>query len=198
MKKLAKIIYFFGLLLCVLRVHTSTDYVKLCHLPVQEVEKEVEKKKSQGYGIDHKDSKGFTLLAAAVRANKPDIVELLFGAGADPALNGSAMMEAKDTNMVRLLVANKISVNSTDKDGQTALLRAAAEGRLETVKALVEAGANLHNKDNKGQWAWQRARKNGHIDVAVWLEGRKEIGRIKVADGLLDIVFKFLGALIKG
>ncbi len=47
--------------------------------------------------------------------------------------------------MVQLLLAQAgINVDQTDEDGNTPLIFAAANTRLETVKALVEAGANVN------------------------------------------------------
>ena len=58
------------------------------------------------------------------------------------ALHGAASQGQLD--MVKLLLAQPgVDVNLVDEDAYTPLLFAAANTRLDTVKALVEAGANV-------------------------------------------------------
>ncbi len=56
-------------------------------------------------------------------------------------------------------------VDARDKNGDTALLRAASAGDAESVKALLAAGADVREKDRIGQSAVTRAAFGGHADV---------------------------------
>ncbi len=53
--------------------------------------------------------------------------------------------------------------------GMTALLYAAREGHMETVRALVEAGANINTSTAINTARWSMAITNGHLDVAQYL-----------------------------
>ena len=55
--------------------------------------------------------------------------------------------------------------------GYTALLVAAANGRLEVVKVLAEAGANTAARNNDGKTALDEARQKNKHAVVAFLEG---------------------------
>lgn len=63
------------------------------------------------------------------------------------------------------LLASGISVNVTDHDGETALMKAADKGRLEAVKALLAAGANVNACDEDGETALMMAADEGRTEV---------------------------------
>ena len=52
-----------------------------------------------------------------------------------------------------------------DRWGDTAVMKAAGEGHLETVKYLTEAGADINNRDNYLQTAVMRAAMYKHYKV---------------------------------
>jgi len=52
-------------------------------------------------------------------------------------------------------------VNAKDKDGWTALIGAAAKGHTDTVKALIDAGADVNAKDKYGETAPMNAATGG-------------------------------------
>jgi ankyrin repeat protein len=52
-----------------------------------------------------------------------------------------------------------------DSIGQTALMGAAVSGKVETVKALLEAGANVLVKDRDGRTAIDHAEKGGNEEI---------------------------------
>jgi ankyrin repeat protein len=80
--------------------------------------------------------------------------------------------------MVRALVENGADVNARGTSGDlelsewllTPLWRAAHDGRMESVRLLVESGAgvNVFNPDGCNQ-ALKTAAENGHADVAAYL-----------------------------
>ena len=43
------------------------------------------------------------------------------------------------------------------------------KGHLEIAKLLLENGANVHAKDNRGWTPIHKAGENGHMEVAKWL-----------------------------
>ena len=47
-----------------------------------------------------------------------------------------------------------------DKDGETALMVAAGKGRIDAVKALIEAGADVNAKNSEGKTALDVAKSD--------------------------------------
>ena len=95
---------------------------------------------------------GVTPLSLACSNGSPAIVERLLAEGADPnaatAGGETPLMTAARTggaDVVGLLVANGADVDAHEATrGQTALMWAAAEGHVAALRALLEAGADLH------------------------------------------------------
>src|SRR5687767_3399464 len=67
---------------------------------------------------------------------------------------------------IRLHLSRGENVNSTDKDGCSPLLLAASRGQLAACLALLEAGADLTLRNQRGQDALSAAREGGHDAVA--------------------------------
>lgn len=61
-----------------------------------------------------------------------------------------------------------------DKSGATQLHRAAAEGQLYVVQAMLRRGANSHAQDSQGHTAYDIAVEKGHTDIAQLLERHME------------------------
>jgi ankyrin repeat protein len=73
---------------------------------------------------------------------------------------GTALMAAtykNQTELVKLLLENKASPNTTDANGTTALLLAVQFKNIPLVKLLLEFNANKTIKDNKGKTAFEYA-----------------------------------------
>jgi hypothetical protein len=79
-------------------------------------------------------------------------------------------------DIVNSLVANGADVNVRDRDGWTALMRAACEGHTEIVHILMQAGADVHVKNDEGESALTLAREKGHTCIVNLLRegGAKE------------------------
>ncbi len=56
------------------------------------------------------------------------------------------------------------------KDKEITLVQAVAEGKLKTVEALLEAGANIKAKDKNGYTPLDIAKKNSHLEIVYILE----------------------------
>lgn len=75
-----------------------------------------------------------------------------------------------DAAMVRTLLSAKANPNQTNPvDNDTALLKAVESGNLETVKALVEAGADIRMRNNWGQTPLKLAVQTGQKEMAAFL-----------------------------
>ena len=72
-------------------------------------------------------------------------------------------------NIVLLLIEKKAKINITNKHGDTALCRAAYHNQMNTVRALVEAGADTTIRNGMGMVAATRAKNRGHQAVAEYL-----------------------------
>ena len=98
-----------------------------------------------GSGIDRRDMMGRTALLYAATGPFPETVRILLDKGAEP--------------------------NVVDSDEHfSPLMHAAAEGNLDVVKILMEAGSDATLKDIDGDNAASFARQSSHIEVANYLD----------------------------
>jgi len=63
-------------------------------------------------------------------------------------------------------------MNQQDALGRTALGEAAASGRKDAVRLLLDRGAAIDGRDSRGRTPLMHAAKHGHTDVAALLLGR--------------------------
>ncbi|MCX6481303.1 MAG: DUF4274 domain-containing protein [Mycobacterium sp.] len=70
------------------------------------------------------------------------MIDLLAEHGADPAKATLALAVAKDAAVIRRLVALGTPIDGLSRWGETALYRAAVDGHLEVLWALIELGAD--------------------------------------------------------
>lgn len=129
---------------------------------------------------------GETPLVSAFSSGQMEFIQPLLLAGADakkaatytvPSIGVTTLMTAirngVDTNVVRMIIKAGANVNADEEYGMTALMLAASKGKIETVKALLAAGADVHLKTSAeiGQkTALTFAQENGHADVAQVLQ----------------------------
>ncbi len=124
---------------------------------------------------------GETVLMTAAKAGSADIVEALLTGGAEgvslaqlgEARAAARVAEAAGYSLLPnpTIATNYADVNARERwYGRTALMIAAAEGHLEVVRLLVEAGSDLSLADAEGSTALSLARSYGHLDVAALLE----------------------------
>jgi uncharacterized protein len=118
----------------------------------------------QGAQVNAKETlRQTTALIWAVEQNHVDVVRLLLDRGAEVGAQ-SVVVEPKKRYGVSY--KDKLAPNT---GGLTALVIAAREGALDSVKALVEAKANVNQVSADGSSAMVVAVQNGHYDVAQYL-----------------------------
>ena len=111
-------------------------------------------------------------LSMAAQACQPDMVRAMLGAGL--AANGvegrmPPLVAAAGENcvdVVTLLLDRGASINATDHDGWTALIKATEAGYVDLVELLVKRGADIEIADSTGRKAWTYAALAGRNDIA--------------------------------
>ena len=120
-----------------------------------------------------------TPLNAALKGGHFDLVVDFIARGADvnlPGAKGRRPLElvaiAGDQRSLELLLARGADVNARNvKDGTTALMWAANNGHMASVKRLLNAGADPSLTANDGWTAYEAARMAGHENLARLLGG---------------------------
>ncbi len=99
---------------------------------------EVLAKLQTGLSVDYRDANGTTLLGIAAREGNADLLKAL-------------------------LAMKKIDINGTDNNGRTPLMYAAGSKNVETVRVLLDQGANPTTRDTLGATAlwWAAMRGDG-------------------------------------
>jgi ankyrin repeat protein len=127
-----------------------------------------------GAGVDAENRYGVTPLSLACTQGNEAIVTLLLDAGAAPnhPLPGgeTPLMTAARTGKiatVKALLARGADVHAKEeRQGQTALMWATAEGHAETVELLIEFGAGFRAPLDSGFTPLLFAARQGHTEVA--------------------------------
>lgn len=97
-----------------------------------------------------------TPLMVAAEQSTPEIVATLLEAGADVSLKdawGQTAVPAATRNpddTLDVLIERYESVDERDRDGESALFMASANGRVRAVRRLVEASADVNLQNNAG------------------------------------------------
>ncbi len=109
----------------------------------------------------------------AIEKCNTELVGLLIDKGADIAIKTkvgqkplliAATKGCKD--VLEVLVENGINIEEgTEADSTTALMKAAKFGHLESVKLLLENGAQANKRNRQGNSAFMFAVQNGHFDI---------------------------------
>lgn len=123
---------------------------------------------------------GETVLMTAAKSGNPNVVSALL-VGVDPDSSTSAQEASFGYSAVSAPPAPRLhgaDPNSRDRwYGQTALMWAAAAGRLDVARLLINAGADVNVVDVEGATALMFASSNGHRTFAeLLLERGADIG----------------------
>jgi ankyrin repeat protein len=127
--------------------------------------------------------KGYTALSIAVLKARQPMVDLLLANGADPNLADvhgwtplQRAVDARRADLVSQLLAHAATdVDHRNDTGATALHLAASSGQSETVRELLQHGADPRLRDEQGKTAAAFAIRAGHTQVAETL--RTAMGR---------------------
>uniref|UniRef100_A0A183CLD6 ANK_REP_REGION domain-containing protein n=1 Tax=Globodera pallida TaxID=36090 RepID=A0A183CLD6_GLOPA len=134
---------------------------------------------SQGHHVNLQDKSGKSLLIhSCVRGLKSTVEELSLDENIDVNLEDSegntALIHAAQagyTQIVELLIDrfDKLEIDHVNKLGQTALIKAAIQGRANCARILLRAGADPYRRDNGRQ-----------LTALEWAKfvGRTECGRL--------------------
>lgn len=148
---------------------------------------------AHGADVDAVDGVGWTALHYASQSGQLAHVKLLLDAGADPAVSHAVLQESPlmcaakygHHEVIRVLLATgRVYVDAVNRQGDTALARAAAEGYESTVRCLLELGAMAGRPGSMGRTPLMNAAIDGHIECVRCLirEGEASV-RIKDACG---------------
>ncbi len=105
---------------------------------------------------------GVTDLMVACQGKRREVAGFLLTNGADAerrerysernALTYSCL--SGDSRIVKLFLDHGVAVDSTDATGRSFLIGAAAIGKAELVRLLLQSGAKLHPGDHAGAMPW--------------------------------------------
>ncbi|KAG5456765.1 MAG: ankyrin repeat-containing domain protein [Olpidium bornovanus] len=125
-----------------------------------------------GAELNIRADNGDTPLHDSVQNGHIDCVQALLEAGADPEISNdegvTPITAADDGLMLELLLqyqALRRAAKVEDKSGRAALHRAAAEGLLQDVVAILRYGGAVDAVDYAGRAALHEACSGGHVDV---------------------------------
>jgi len=121
------------------------------------------------------------LIATSEVGDDPHLLELTLAAGADvgakDSYNGTGLIRAAERGFPRIvarLLETDIQVDHVNRLGWTALLEAVILGdggdrHIETVRLLIDAGADVNLPDRNGVTPLDHAQRRGHEGVAAVL-----------------------------
>ena len=136
-----------------------------------------------GADINARDQDGNTPLMHAVTTRQKTCVQTLLKSGADTNITdnenatpliviserGSGLYASNTPEtrfeILQLLLAHKADVNKTDKYGESALMRASWFGEEKSLALLLQAGADVSLKNNKGKTALDMAKHKNNARI---------------------------------
>lgn len=131
-----------------------------------------------GADVNERDKKGKTALMKAGWCNRFDIIEYL-------RENGAFIEEQLDINGTNRTEVVKFFQERLDKDGDTALMKAAKARKWEDVKKLIESGACVDERDFQGKTVLMYAAERGDLDIVKYLIEKGAYVRAKDRAGMI-------------
>ena len=133
-----------------------------------------------------------TAITMAASEGHLECLKLLIQYGADingikksfPPLHTAAEEDKRD--IIDYLISQNVKLNKKDMAGRTALMYAAAEGNLYSVKMLIEAGADKSITDLRGHQAIDYSEDEEVYDVVDYLNGERNEKRPDIHQATLD------------
>ncbi len=120
---------------------------------------------------------GQTALMWAAAEGHPDVIKLLLAKNADMTVRSFD----RDTTLPKLTAGSPVA--PINRGGLTALLFAARQGEIESIKAMLDAGADINQVDVDKNNALNLAILNTHYDLANFLLERGADPNIANKDG---------------
>ena len=122
-------------------------------------------------GLEVRDANGSTVLLLAVECNQPNVLKVLIDAGANldarDHLNRTALSLASSPKVAAALIAARADVSARDNYGRTPLIAAVQRRKVEIVRSLLKAGANVNDEDFAGVSVLLASLSRDHNDVPV-------------------------------
>lgn len=119
--------------------------------------------------LDVQDQTGRTPIDLAVLAGRIQVAQILRGAGAE--LDASRLLlwvaeqQVMDRDIVRFLAEQAADLETTNAQGDTALLIAVRRANHRLVAHLIELGADVNARDQQGASALQIARQQNLREI---------------------------------
>ena len=133
----------------------------------------------QDIDVNHCDKKGFTAVHNAAQKGNLDVLKLLKASGANihaQTMSGDnsimlASIGTGDCDTVRWLIEQGVDVNHCNKEGCTAIHKAAQNSKLDVLKLLKARGASIHAQSSKDgcNSIMSVLRGTGDYDTVRWL-----------------------------
>ncbi|MCE9618930.1 MAG: ankyrin repeat domain-containing protein [Planctomycetes bacterium] len=141
--------------------------------------------------VNSKDRLGGTPLLWASGLGTPEAVALLIDSGAEiniPDKNGLTPLlwaaGTGDPRSVQLLIDHKADLTVADNlTGDTAVMRAARNGKFDSMLILIKAGSNLEVKNRQGMTTWLVASASGTVEKLKALKEAKADTQAKDSRG---------------
>jgi ankyrin repeat protein len=121
-------------------------------------------------------------LLTAVKIKNAGIAEQLLKAGADVNYVQSTntfkvnllilAVINDDIPTIKLLIEHKVNINWKDGFGDTALMYAAQTGNMLIINYLLDNGADIHAKDDKGNTVLSAAQEGKHEDAIKLIQSK--------------------------
>ena len=132
----------------------------------------------KGANVNAPRADGGLPLILAIENGHQDMAIFLLNHGADPNLRDgkgrSALVVARFLPVIKLLLEKGANIDAVEPlFKRTALINAAAAGDFSGVKFLVERGANVNLKDDKGRTAADNAAGPEQSEIAGFLGSRE-------------------------
>jgi ankyrin repeat protein len=118
-------------------------------------------------------STGLAPIVFAYSKNNTALGNLFLDRGANGAALLPSLASRGDDEFIRRLISRGVTIRS--EQGADALRSAARNGKLNTVKLLVENGVNVNNRNNDGETALSVAYDKGEIEICNYLRSNGAI-----------------------
>ncbi len=162
-------------------VDEPSDIPPIVQAAVNGDTQKVEKLAKSGKDVDEEDYTGYTAMDWSIKAGNEEMVKTLLKNGADPNNETSYMMtplmtaaEKGRPEIIKILHSASAKLNYQDSENSMTALIYAAQGEDEdTVKVLLQLGADPKKMDYSNMTPYMHALDVGHENIAELLKPNK-------------------------